>query len=521
MAERADREQFAKKHPNVTARETPNSYEAEVALLGGMLIDTPTAAKFMPQLSSDDFYTPGHRYLYEGMRDLFVKSEPIDFVTVVGVLERNGTIELAGGVEYVSGLVNAVPSVANSDYYFGLVKKHSRLRALISIARQMADEAYALDPDDKALAHAEAALYALAETGSRTKLTPVAGSITEALADIQKRQENRDAYRGVPTGFSYFDMILGGGFQKSDLIILAARPGQGKTTFAMNCAVNAALANRPDNKKPYTVAVFSLEMSAVQLAKRMLCSVGNVSMSDTNRAMVDAVGWSKLYEAQNRLNPTRLFIDESGDITPAEVLSKCRSLKHSGGLDFVMIDYLQLMQSGRKLDNFVREIAEITRALKLAAKELDVPILLLSQMSRDIDKRKDKDKSAQLSDLRDSGAIEQDADIVLFLERTSKEMQSESTDNNQTMLPANTVFLNVAKHRNGETGSVRLMWIPSTLTFKCVASGAPEPPRQYSGMERNARPTPQYSAPVSVESAPPPDADDFDDIDVDPDDVGL
>lgn len=524
MAERADREQFAKKHPNVTARETPNSYEAEVALLGGMLIDTATAAKFMPQLGADDFYTPGHKYLYEAMRDLFVKSEPIDFVTVVGVLEGNGTIELAGGVEYVSGLVNAVPSVANSDYYFGLVKKHTRLRALIGIARQMADEAYALDPDDKALAHAEAALYSLAETGSRTKLTPVAGSIAEALADIQKRQENRDAYRGVPTGFSYFDMILGGGFQKSDLIILAARPGQGKTTFAMNCAVNAALASRPDNKKPYTVAVFSLEMSAVQLAKRMLCSVGNVSMSDTNRAMVDAVGWSKLYEAQNRLNPTRLFIDESGDITPAEVLSKCRSLKHSGGLDFIMIDYLQLMQSGRKLDNFVREIAEITRALKLAAKELDVPILLLSQMSRDIDKRKDKDKSAQLSDLRDSGAIEQDADIVLFLERTSKEVQSESTDNNQTMLPANTVFLNVAKHRNGETGSVRLMWVPSTLTFKCVDSGAPEPPRQFSGMERNANKhvTPQYSAPMSVENAPQSGDDEvFDDIDVDPDDVGL
>lgn len=484
MANTSDREQFQKKHPNVTARETPNSYEAEVAILGGVLIDGNTSAAYMPQLDSDDFHTPGHKYLFEAMRELFVRAEPIDIVTVVTELEKRGTLEFAGGLDYVTRLVNAVPSVANSEYYFGIVKKQTRLRSLIKIAQQIADEAYALDPQDNALMHAEAALYKLAEQGSRTKLAPVKGFVDEALDDIQKRQQNRDAYRGVPTGFPYFDMILGGGFQRSDLIILAARPGQGKTTFAMNCAVNAALSRRPDTKKPYVVAVFSLEMSAVQLARRMLCSVGNVDMSSANRATVDGKGWNRLYDAQKQLGPTKLFIDESGDITPAEVLSKCRTLKRTEGLDFVLIDYLQLMQSGRRLDNFVREIAEITRSLKLAAKELDVPILLLSQMSRDIDKRKDKDKTAQLSDLRDSGAIEQDADIVLFLERTSKEMQAENTDNDKTVTTGNTVFLNVAKHRNGETGSVRLLWVPSTLTFRSVTtgSGAPEPPKQSSGM---------------------------------------
>ncbi|MDE7463963.1 MAG: replicative DNA helicase, partial [Clostridiales bacterium] len=399
MAKTDEREEFVKKHPRVAARETPNSYEAECALLGGVIIDGATAVKYLPQLSSDDFYTPSHKLLFEAVNALFTDTQPIDLVTVVQRLTALGTLEMSGGVEYVTNLVNVVPSVANAEYYFGIVKKMSRLRAMIDVARQMADEAYALDPEDNALARAEATLYSLAETGRRGKPELINNSISAALNDIKQRQDNRDAYRGVPTGFPFLDSMLGGGFQKSDLIILAARPGQGKTSFAMNCAVNAALARRPDTKKPYTVLVFSLEMSAVQLARRILCSVGNFDMSRANRANVDELGWAKLYGAEARFKGTNLYVDESGNVTPAEILSKCRQLKHTQGLDFVMIDYLQLMQSGKRIDNIVREIAEITRALKLAAKELDVPILLLSQMSRDIDKR--KDPTPQLSDLRD------------------------------------------------------------------------------------------------------------------------
>ncbi len=519
MPERNDREQFRKNHPNITAREMPNSYESESALLGSLLIDSNTATRLMPQLSVDDFYTPGHKNLYEAINTLYTSAQPIDFVTVVEKLENAGTLEMSGGVEYVSGLVNSVPSVANADYYFGIVKKHTKLRALIHIAQGMADEAYALDPDDIALSHAEAELYKLAETGRRSKPEVITGFIDEALKDLKQRQENRDAFRGVPTGFSYLDTMLGGGFQKSDLIILAARPGCGKTTFAMNCAVNAALARRPDTKKPYAVAVFSLEMSAVQIAKRILCSVGNFDMSLANRAAIDEMGWAKLYGARNRFNDTRLFIDESGDVTPAEILSKCRALKHSDGLDMVIIDYLQLMHSGKRIDNFVREIAEITRALKLAAKELDVPILLLSQMSRDIEKRKDKEKTAQLSDLRDSGAIEQDADIIMFLERTSKDAQVEDPSSGDgNVITSNTVFLNLAKHRNGETGSVRLVWVPSTLTFKYVNNNAPEPPSARSGNRGGSMP-PTYAAPVTVNDAAPGDVTDDDYFD--PDDNGL
>ncbi len=474
-----ERDDAIKKHPNVAARETPNSYEAECALIGGVLLDGTTAVKFMPQLSVDDFYTPAHKLLYDAMSTLFTATKPIDLVTVVQQLSSDGTLEMAGGVDYITNIVNAVPSVSNTEYYFTIVKKMTKLRAMLNVAKQMADEAYALDPDDDALARAEAALYSLAETGRRGKPEPINKFLDEAMKDLKRRQDDRDAYRGVPSGFPYLDMMLGGGFQRSDLIILAARPGQGKTSFAMNCAVNAALARRPDTKKPYSVAVFSLEMSAVQLARRILCSVGNFDMSRANRANIDEMGWAKLYGAQARFVDTNLFVDESGDVTPAEILSKCRQLKHTKGLDFVMIDYLQLMQSGKRIDNIVREIAEITRALKLAAKELDVPILLLSQMSRDIDKR--KDPTPQLSDLRDSGAIEQDADIVFFLDRTSKSQDVENpADDTASSVSGNTVYLNVAKHRNGETGSVRLVWIPSTVTFKCVSS-APTAPTGGSG----------------------------------------
>ncbi|MDE6294061.1 MAG: replicative DNA helicase, partial [Clostridiales bacterium] len=370
MPKRDDREEFIKNHPHVVARETPNNYEAETALLGGILIDGQTASKFMPQLSADDFYTPAHKYVYEAIADLFNAAKPIDFVTVVGALENSGTLALAGGVDYLSKMIAAVPSVANSEYYFDIVKKTARLRAIIDIAKRMADEAYALDPDDSALTRAEAALYGLAESTRRGKPERLEGYVKTVLEDLKQRATETTVFRGVPTGFSKVDSILGGGFQKSDLIILAARPGQGKTSFAMNCAVNAALRRRPDNGKPFAVAVFSLEMSATQLAKRILCSVGNYDMSRANRAIVTEQEWDRLYSARDELVRTNLYIDESGNITPAEILSKCRALKHSKGLDFVMIDYLQLMQSGKKVDNFVREIAEITRALKLAAKEL-------------------------------------------------------------------------------------------------------------------------------------------------------
>lgn len=499
MADKNSREEFAKKHPNITAREMPNSYEAESALLGGMLIDRRVAESYLPRLEKEDFYTPAHRCLYEALNDLFVGGQAIDLVTTVQQLESAGTLELSGGVGYVSNLVNAVPSVANSEYYFNIVKKHARLRTLISVAQTMADEAYALDPDDTALTRAEAALYALAETGRRAKPTLIAGYVEEALNDIRKRSESREAYRGVPTGFTYLDMMLGGGFQKSDLIILAARPGQGKTSFAMNCAVNAALSRRPDNKEPYSVAVFSLEMSAVQLARRILCSVGDFSMTLANRAAVDKRGWSRLFGAQDKLASTKLYVDESGNITPAEILSKCRALKHSDGLDFIMIDYLQLMQSGKRIDNIVREIGEMTRALKLAAKELDVPILLLSQMSRGIEQR--KDPKPQLSDLRDSGAIEQDADIVLFLERKEDGTEGGGSQGGKPTAIEQTVYLNVAKHRNGETGSVKLTWLPSTVTFK--SEPAPEPPKNSSGNMYGGR-TPDEHYGGSDEPAPLP-----------------
>lgn len=519
MSER--KEAFKKQHPNVTAREMPNNYEAECALLGCFLIDSKVAVEYLTLLSPDDFYTPRHRAIAESMKELLTQTMPTDLVTVVQQLETMGELELCGGVEYLAGLVDVTPSAANAEYYYKIVKKDAQLRAVITIARQMADTAYSLDPEDNALEQAEAALYALAENSTRTKPKLITGYIEEALNDFKQRQNNRNAYLGVPTGFAGLDKILGGGFQKSDLIILAARPGQGKTSFAMNCAVNAALAKRPDTKKPYSVAVFSLEMSAVQLAKRILCSVGKFDMSKANRADINEMEWAKLYDAERRLADTSLYIDESGSATPAEVLSKCRQLKRQQGLDLIMIDYLQLMHSGKRIDNVVQEIAEITRSLKLTAKELNVPVLLLSQMSRDIDKR--KDPTPQLSDLRDSGAIEQDADIVFFLDRNIKpdaKVEDPTAASPDTKLPGNTVYLNIAKHRNGETGSVRLVWIPSSVTFKSVDKIAE--PGTHAGLRKNAFIDSSDPPPFELsDGAPGDDADVFAaEADVD-DDIGL
>lgn len=462
-----------KKNAREIARETPNNYEAEMALIGGMLIDGPTASRFMPQLHERDFYTPRHKYIFMAMNDLFRVAKPIDFVTVVGALETRGELELAGGVDYLSQVIAATPTVANSEYYFALVKKVSQLRAILIIAERMASQAYSLDPDDTALENAEAALYKLAESTRRGKPERIDGFVMQVMEDLKARSTDQTLFHGVPTGFPRLDNILGGGFQPSDLIILAARPGQGKTSFAINCAVNAARRTKSDGT-PFHVAVFSLEMSATQLAKRMLCSVAGFDMGKANKAVIGERDWEKLYDARDELNRTCMYVDESGDIKPAEILSKCRALKREKGLDLVVIDYLQLMQSGKRTDNFVREIAEITRALKLAAKELNVPILLLSQMSRSIEQRKGNDKESKLSDLRDSGAIEQDADIVLFIDRK----ETPGADGK-----AADVYLNIAKHRNGATGNVKLLWDPSTTTFKPADDkGNPEPPpKGYNG----------------------------------------
>lgn len=519
-------------HPRVRTRETPNNFEAETAVLGGMLIDGQAAAKYMPLLSEQDFNTPAHQYIFAAMRALFLSARPIDIVTVSGELENKGTSGLSGGLARLTEMVDATPSVANIEYYFQTVKKCTKLRKLIEIAETAQNAAYALDPGDNALDRAEFELYRLSESDRRGKPELLDGYVKNVLKDLSDRALNPNIFRGVPTGFARLDTMLGGGFQKSDLIVLAARPGQGKTSFAMNCAVNAALRKRTEDGKPYSVAVFSLEMSAVQLAKRILCSVGSFDMSRANRGTVNADEWDRLFAAGKKLGNIKLYIDETGGITPPEILSKCRALKHSVGLDFVMIDYLQLMRSGKKTDNFVREIAEITWAIKNAAKELDIPILLLSQMSRSVEQRKDNDKESRLSDLRDSGAIEQDADIVIFIDRKPEAPDKDKQAARQYSRPSSSeVYLNVAKHRNGETGNIKLIWHPATVTFKDVNAAPDEEgyrgDTKYGGFEDSAPPPAEltdalYSRDYPPENEPAPARnDDPAEEDIDLKELGL
>lgn len=445
-----------KVHPNVVAREMPNNFDAESALLGSMLIDNDIAADCLLRLVEDDFYSYAHRVIFKAIANLVHDQSVVDLLTVVQQLTNAGDLETAGGAQYIGDLTGRVPSASNAAYYLDIVLKNSKLRRVIRIANEMADLAYSYDPEGNVIESAEANIYALSNADIKAdRLRPVKPALESVMNDFRERQSKTDAFRGIPTGFSQLNGFLGGGLQNSDLVLIAGRPGEGKTSFAMNLVQNAAfypnLKSTRSKNSTYAVAVFSLEMSADQLARRLLCSVANVKMSDGIDGKFKTDDWRRVDAAVKELSDLKIYIDDTTQITPTQILSKCRRLKSREGLDLIVIDYLQLMTSGKRFDSRVLEIADMTRTLKVAAKELNIPIVLLSQMSRDYDKR--KDFTPQLSDLRDSGAIEQDADVIMFISNKNK---GEVSDN---------VRLVVAKNRNGATGFVNLRWRRENVTF--------------------------------------------------------
>lgn len=467
------------KHPNTVARQTPSNFECEAALLGCMMIDAQVADKLLSLLSEKDFYSPAHRAIYGAINKLHESGKAADYFTVIQQLELNGKTEAAGGAQYVSKLTSAMPSVANVMYYFDIVKNMTRLRELLKVANEIQDDAYSYDQGSEAISRAERRLFELSEDKAHDRLQKIDGPIKEALDDIHRRQTDKDYFKGIGTGFSSLDYLLNGGFQKGDLILVAARPGEGKTSIAVNFMKTAALSSGRKGKK-YVCAIFSLEMSAMQIARRLVCSDADIPMQNVNSGRGDKNEWQKLMKSASRLSASNIYIDDTSMTTPAQILSKCRKLKHVGdGLDLVMIDYLQLMTSGTRTENRQLEIAEITRMLKIAAKELDIPIILLSQMSRSIDKRAgttDAPVRPQLSDLRDSGAIEQDADIIMFLQRRGNP--------DQDGLVPYTLIL--AKNRNGSPGDVMLKFRRRNVTFLQDISSdrLPTPPPRERGAEQ-------------------------------------
>ncbi|MGN1208208.1 MAG: replicative DNA helicase [Christensenellales bacterium] len=431
------------------AKMLPHNLDAEQALLGCLLIDEKVPLVIFSEINSDEFYSNAHKQIFEAMLEVYKKNMPIDFVTITDELDNEGILNEVGGVTYITSLTNSVPSSANFAHYAELIKRDAMLRKLIASGQSIVEHTFNSTDQTEALTFAEKTVFDLSQKHETSHLTSAETAINEVIAKFELIEKDKTALAGLKTGFYGLDLLTNG-FQKSDLILLAARPGVGKTSFAMNIINNIALNGG-------SCAVFSLEMSASQLMQRAICSTAMVSMSKALKGELSTNEWKLILQAKDKLSKAKIFIDDSALNTPVDILSKCRRIQREHGLDIVMIDYLQLMSSGKKTDNRQTEVSEISRSLKIAAKELNVPILCLSQLSRAVEGR--KGNKPVLSDLRESGAIEQDADIVMFIHNPDMYLQDDGA------IKQGIVDLILAKHRNGALDTIKLKFISEHTTF--------------------------------------------------------
>ncbi len=435
----------------------PYNRDAEMALLGCFLIDNDIVAELVEKLSEDDFYQESHKYIIRAMQKVFNDRKPVDLVTVSDQLDGEGSLEKAGGIVYLTELAQITPSAANYKSYYDIVARDSINRKLIRASRKIIETSMEATDGQTPLAFAEKTIYDISKQTERSALLGMEEGdiIGEVLHKFEQLQSDPDSFKGIPTGYKRLDKMTHG-LQAGALIVLAARPGMGKTSLAMNLVENASL------RAGKTCAVFSLEMPRNEIVQRLICSYANVSMSRALSGELSAKEWKKLMLAGDKLKKSNIYIDDSSRVTPAEILSKCRRLKTTaGGVDLIMIDYIQLMSSGDSkmagAENRQQEIASITRDLKIMAKELGVPVIALSQL------RRIQSKEPQLSDLRESGAIEQDADIVMFINRPEAIATKEEIDAGKIVKGAAELIL--AKHRGGEQGRVSLKFIGECTKF--------------------------------------------------------
>lgn len=431
-------------------RVLPHSIESEQSVLGCVLIDENATISILGDLKPEDFYVEAHRIIFEAMKKIYSSNAPIDFVTLTDELERSNILEAVGGIDYITTLTNIVPSASNFEHYVEIIKRNSVLRSLISASNEIIKYSFESPEKDDAIAYAEKNIFEIGQNEERSNLTLIKDDMPSVMEKYEKIQNNPDSIRGIPTGIHRLDVMMKG-LQNSDLIILAARPACGKTSLAMNIVTHAALYNKSK------VAVFSLEMSKAQLAQRALFSVAKVDMEKANQGKLTVNEWNALWAANKKLTEADIYVDDSSLTNPTDILGKCRRLKREHGLDLVMIDYLQLMSTGKNKDR-QQEVSEISRSLKIMAKELNVPVLVLSQLSRGTESR--KDHTPMLADLRESGAIEQDADIVWFIHRP--DMYNDASEETKNSGLAQII---VAKHRNGPIGTVLVKWMPQITTF--------------------------------------------------------
>ena len=437
----------------------PQNIDAEEAILGAILVSPRCMDKVIEHLRPDSFYKPAHRYVYEAMLQLYNSGEDkIDIVSVSDLLNINQKLELVGGRAFINDLSYKTITTANVEYYAKIVQEKAIKRSLISAGSEIVSAGYDLNPIEESLEQAEKLIFDIASQKASQALCPIKDLVYDTYAEIEERYNNKGQLTGVPTSFYDLDTMMNG-LQKSDLIILAARPAMGKTAFALNIAQNVALkANTP-------VAIFSLEMSKKQLVQRLLCAEAEVDTQRLKTGNMQAKDWEKLANAMSNFSEAPIYIDDTAGCTITDLRAKCRRLAMAEkNLGLIVIDYLQLIEGTGREDR-MQQISSISRGLKILAKELNVPIIALSQLSRAVESR--TDKRPMLSDLRESGSIEQDADIVMFIYR-DEYYKNANDDEEQAEKAANKgeAEIIIAKHRNGPVGTVKLLFQGSITKFK-------------------------------------------------------
>ncbi|UCG11728.1 MAG: replicative DNA helicase [Deltaproteobacteria bacterium] len=431
-------------------RVPPHNIEAEQSVLGGLLLDNEVLSSVLEILNGNEFYRAGHRTIFAAVIDLFERNEPCDLITLANLLKSQKKLEEVGGASYLASLLDRVPSAANVDHYARIVKEKSLVRALINRATGIVASGFdsGLVVDDL-LDQAEQAIFQVSEERINPSFFPIKEVIKQSVKTLEQLYDRREMVTGVPTGFVELDRLTSG-LQPSDLIIIAGRPSMGKTALALNIARNAAV----DGEVP--VGVFSLEMAKEQLSMRMLCAEARVDSQRLRSGFLSEQDWPRLTRAAGTISEAPIFIDDSPVISALELRAKARRLKRDQHLGLIIVDYLQLMRGSHRIDSREQEISEISRSLKALAKELKVPVVSLSQLNRRVEER--HNKRPQLADLRESGAIEQDADVIAFIYR-DEVYHPESPDQGLAEII-------VGKQRNGPTGTAKLTFLTQFTRFE-------------------------------------------------------
>jgi replicative DNA helicase len=440
-------------------RVPPHNLEAEESVLGSMMLSAEAIASVVEAMKSEDFYRPAHQRIYESILGIYGRGEPVDAITVVEDLKRRQILDAVGGPLYVYNLVESVPTPASAGYYARIVAEHALLRRLIEAASQIMAKAYAIPEDPrKAADEAEGLVYAVSRHEDQDQVVSVRELVDESMEALEHIQARDSRFAGIPTGFQDLDELTSG-LQKGNLIVVAARPGVGKSSFVTNLARNVAVGESAGEGGGAPVMMFSLEMSRFEIGMRLLCGEAKVPWDKVRSGRVATEEWTRIAEAAEVLHEAPLFIVDSGNVTIVDIRAKARRQRSSRqGLGLIIVDYLQLMSGHGRVESRQQEIAEISRSLKLLAKELDIPVIAVSQLNRDPERR--QDKRPQLSDLRESGAIEQDSDIVMFIHRD---------DSDEDPMKKGKADIIVAKHRNGPTATVSLTFLPHLTLFRNYA----------------------------------------------------